>query len=267
MQVLRGQGYEVRGIDLAPPIDADEDTIRLDLRDAASLNDVLAGCDALIHFGSPPEDNGRSTSEAFHMLAVAGFNVFQAAKNVGIRRIAWASSIEVYGDLRTHPGLPVTEESPVAPPGIYGCSKLLLERLAEDYCRWHGMAIAGLRLGRIIYDNEAGRAKLKRFVDDEALGHDCLWSYVDARDVATACVAWLESDHPGAEIFNLAAANVHQDVSMTELLGRHGYAGMPVGSTEGEDRTLFSTRKIRDRLGWAERYDWHDILDGTPGDA
>ena len=73
-----------------------------------------------------------------------------------------------------------------------------------------------------------GRAKLKRFVDDEKLGNDCLWSYIDARDVGTACLAWLESDLPGAEVFNLAARNLHQDVPVVELLKRHGYAGVDV---------------------------------------
>ena len=29
-----------------------------------------------------------------------------------------------------------------------------LEQLAEHYCRWYGMSIAGFRLSRIIYDNE-----------------------------------------------------------------------------------------------------------------
>ena len=47
---------------------------------------------------------------------------------------------------------------------------------------------------RIIYDNEAGRAKLKQVVEDDGWGSDCLWAYVDARDVARACLAWIESE-------------------------------------------------------------------------
>ena len=260
--VLRQAGYEVIGIDLKPPDPFGEpDYYQLDLRDAAGVNDAFGGADGVVHFGSVPGDANRSTTEAFQMLTVAGFNVFQAARNVGVKRVAWASSIEVYGDFCEHPHLPATEESVLAPPGIYGCSKLLLERLAEDYCRWYGMAIAGFRLSRIIYDSSVGRAKLQQFVDDEARGGDCLWSYIDARDVATACQTWLESDHPGAEVFNLAAENVHQEVPMAQLLKKHGYGEMPVQEWAGEDGTLFSTRKIRDLLGWRARYDWREILD------
>ena len=259
--VLQERGYEVVRLDLHPWTEADGlGYVRLDLRNADGVNDVLAGADGVIHFGSPPGDAWFSTTEAFHQVATAGFNVFQAAKNVGIKRIAWASSIEVYGDFKSHPSLPVTEESPLAPPGIYGCSKILLERLAEDYCRWHGMSIAGFRLSRIIYDNDNGRAKLKRFVEGEEMGYDCLWSYVDARDVGAACLAWLEADHQGAEVFNLAAANVHQEVGAADLLKRHGYEGFAVPALDAPDRTLFSTAKIRAMLGWEERYDWRDII-------
>ena len=259
--VLQARGYEVLRLDLHPWTEADGlGYVGHDLRRAEGLGDVLAGADGVIHFGSPPGDAWFSTTEAFHQVATAGFNVFQAARNVGIKRIAWASSIEVYGDLKSHPALPVTEESPLAPPGIYGCSKILLERLAADYCRWHGMSIAGFRLARIIYDNDYGRAKLRRLVEEEALGDDCLWAYVDARDVGTACLAWLEADHQGAEVFNLAAANVHQAVDAADLLKRHGYENFAVPAHNAAADTPFSTAKIRRLLGWKARYDWRAII-------
>ena len=259
--VLQERGYDVVRLDLHPWTEAEGlGYVQLDLRNAEGVNDVFAGADGVIHFGSPPADAWFSTTEAFHLLATAGFNVFQAARNVGIKRIAWASSIEVYGDFKTHPSLPVTEENPLAPPGIYGCSKILLERLAEDYCRWHGMSIAGFRLSRIIYDSDYGRARLKRFVEDEALGGDCLWSYIDARDVGTACLAWLEADHQGAEVFNLAAANVHQEASQADLLKKYGYERFSIPPLDAPDNTLFSSAKIRALLGWKEQHDWRDIL-------
>lgn len=234
--------------------------VQLDLRDAAGVNDLLAGADGLVHFGSPPADSMYSTTEAFHHVAVAGFNLFQAAANTGVTRVAWASSIEVYGNLTRHPSLPVTEQSPLSPPGIYGSSKLLLERLAIDFSTWHNIAFAGFRLARIIYDNPNGRTKLHRLAADPAMGADCLWAYVDARDVATACLAWLESERPGAEVFNLAAANIHLEADTPVLLQEHGYGHLAAPQLETADSTPFSTSRVREMLGWNERYDWRESL-------
>ena len=259
--VLQERGYEVVRTDLHPWTNAEAaGYVQLDLRQAEGVNDVFAGADGVIHFGSPPADAWFSTTEAFHHVTVAGFNVFQAAKNVGIKRIAWASSIEAYGDFKTHASLPATEESPLAPPGIYGSSKIILERLAQDYCRWHGMSIAGFRLSRIIYDSDSGRAKLKQIVEDEGWGQDCLWSYIDARDVATACIAWLEADQQGAEEFNLAAENIHQEANTIDLLQKYGYTNFSIAQLETPDATLFSTAKIRSMLDWKAEYDWRDII-------
>ena len=258
--VLQQHGYDVVGVDVHPWTDADGlNYVQLDLRDAAGVNDVFAKADAIVHFGSPPADAWLSATEAFHQVATAGFNVFQAASNLGIKRIVWASSIEVYGDFKDHPALPATEESPLAPPGIYGGAKILLERLAADYSRWHGMSIAGFRLSRIVYDNEKGRAKLQHLLTDETFGDDCLWSYIDARDVGTACLAWLESRHQGAELFNLAAKNVHSETTTAELLKQHGYAHLTSPRLDSADDTPFSTAKIRALLGWQEQYDWRKI--------
>ncbi|MDP6698731.1 MAG: NAD(P)-dependent oxidoreductase [Candidatus Latescibacteria bacterium] len=260
--ILAERGYEVLRTDVHPWTDADGlGYVQLDLRDAAGVNDIFAGADAVVHFGSPPADAWLSTTEAYHQVASAGFNVFQAATNTGVKRIAWASSIEVYGDIREHPALPVSEDSPLAPPGIYGAAKLLLERLARDYARWHGLASAGFRLSRIIYDNETGRAKLRSLVADEAFGFDCLWSYIDARDVGAACLAWLESDLPGAEVFNLAAVDVHQKIATADLLAAHGYGHLPSPSLADARQTPFSTAKIRAMLNWRESHNWREIIE------
>lgn len=261
VRVLREAGYEILGIDRVAADQGESDYIQLDLADAAGVNDALSSVDAVVHFGSVPGTGNMTTTEGFHNVAVAGFNVFQAAKNVGIQRIVWASSVETYGDYHQLPRLPVTEESPLAPPGIYGASKVLLESLARDYCRWYGLSIAGFRLTRIIYDNDFGRAKLKRFTDNEGLGHDSLWSYVDARDVGTACQAWLESDHQGCEVFNVGADNVHVNTPTAQLLQKYDYVNKEIVGDYGEFETLFSSQKLRSMLHWTHRYDWKQIVE------
>ena len=80
--------------------------------------------------------------------------------------------------------------------------------------------------------------------------------------MATACLAWLESEQQGAEVFNLAAANVHLDTDTCQLLREFGYGHLAATELETPDQTPFSTAKFRAMLGWKERYDWRDILTG-----
>jgi nucleoside-diphosphate-sugar epimerase len=256
---LRAGGYEVIGVDVLPPPPGQPNYVQLDLREASRVNDVFGGADGIVHFGSRPSDQNMSASEAFHAIAVAGFNVFQAAKNVGVKRIAWASSIEVYGDLRKQ-RLPLTEDAPLAPPSIYGSCKVLLETLARDFARWHGLAVASLRLTRIIYNSPEGVAKLKRLADSPDTGADCLWSYVDARDVASACQMWLESEVCGAHEFNLGADDVHHEVDSMRLLRGHGYGAAKMPALKHEHQSPLSSARIRSVLGWSEQYKWQQIL-------
>jgi len=207
VRVLREAGYDVLGLDLKPAGTDDIGYVGADVLDGDGLNDLVAGTDGVVHFGSYPTDQWTSWSEAFRNITVGGFNVFQACANVGVKRIACASSIMVYGDMAQQPHFPVTEDNPHMPISIYGTSKVLLERLAGDYCRWHGMSIAAFRLGRIVYE-DSFESRLKPHIESDASAADDLWSYVDARDVATACQAWLESDVRGFKAFNIADEDV-----------------------------------------------------------
>lgn len=255
VSVLRAAGYDVLGVDSQPADVSDTAFVRLDLRDGAGLNDVFAGADGVVHFGSFPTDTWSSATEAFHNLMVGGFNVLQAAANTRVSRLVMASSIMVYGDMLQQPRLPITEESPLAPQSIYGSSKRLLEDLAADYCRWHGMSVAAFRLGRIVYEG-CFDWRLKKHTESDASAVSVLWCYVDARDVGTACQAWLESDRQGFEPFNVAADNVCVETP-TRTLVRQFFphlGDLPAGI--GDQQTPFDNGKLRRLLGWQARHDW-----------
>ena len=121
VQVLCELGYEVRELDIenrGVTARGWETYKQVDLTNAAAVNDAFAGAMGVVHFGSFPGDGQLSDTDAWHNFMSAGFNVFNAAKNCGIKRIAWASSIEIYGDITQHPSLPCTEESPLEPVTI-----------------------------------------------------------------------------------------------------------------------------------------------------
>jgi len=257
VRVLRDHGWDVTGVDLAMPGPTDAGYKRADVLDGVALNDLFAGAYGVVHFGSVPTDNFTSWTECFRNVMQGGFNVLQACANVGVGRIVFASSMEVYGDLKRQPRLPITEGSPRVPGSIYGSAKRMLEDLAADYTRWHGMAIAGLRLGRIIYEN-SWSWRQRPHTESRAACVDCLWNYVDARDVARACHLWLASELEGSRVYNLAADDVCVDAPVAELLAEF-YPDMPMEEKLDEFETPFQSKAIQRDLGWHAQIGWRDI--------
>ena len=255
VKVFRDAGYDVLGIDLKPCGMLETGYRQLDLQDGAGVHDVFAGSDAVVHFGSLPTDCWTSWEFAYRNLALGGYHVLQAAANLGIKRLVLASSPTMYGDYHQVPYLPVDEQTPVRPQGIYGAVKQNLESLAAHYVRWHNMAIAALRPTRIVYEGSY-EWRFRHFTENNAAAEDALWSYVDARDVATACLAWVESDREGLEAFNVAADDVCVKTPTRQLL-REFYPHLEDIRAELPNRTgLIDCTKLKQMLRWQPQHDW-----------
>lgn len=109
-----------------------------DLLDAASLTPAMAGAECVFHlaanadvrFGTahPRKDLEQNT--------IATFNVLEAMRANGVRRIAFASTGSIYGE----PGVfPTPEDAPFPiQTSLYGASKLAGEGLIAAYCEGFG---------------------------------------------------------------------------------------------------------------------------------
>lgn len=263
VHVLQAAGYDVLGLDLTLPGHHEGGYRRADVLESAGLHELFVGADAVVHFASLPTDNWTSANECYRNLMFGGYNVLQACALSGVKRVVQASSIEVYGDLHQQPRLPITEDSPLSPASIYGTAKVMLERLAADFCRWHGMSVAALRLGRIIYEN-SWPWRLKPHTEERARSADCLWCYVDARDVGHACRLWLESDIPGFRPFNVSAGDVCIETPTAELVHQF-FPGVPVDGSFGEYECPFSSVAICQSLDWQPQYNWRAIRSESEG--
>ena len=94
---------------------------------------------------------GESMSDPglYYRINVGGAQaVADAALAGGVGALVFSSTCAVYG---TPARLPITEATPKAPINPYGASKLMAERLLEDYDMAHGLRFAALR-----YFNAAG---------------------------------------------------------------------------------------------------------------
>lgn len=120
-----------------------ETFVACDLADRAAVNDLVAGCDGIIHLG------GVSIEKPFDMLLDANilgaYNLFEAARAHGQPRIIFASSNHVIGYYQREDKLD-THCLP-RPDSLYGVSKVFGENLARMYFDKFGQECLSIRIG------------------------------------------------------------------------------------------------------------------------
>lgn len=72
-------------------------------------------------------------------------NIFEAARQSGIKHLAYASSIAVYGPAEVYPPEPIVHAAPFDPRTLYGVYKQANERTAAIYWQDYGLSSIALR--------------------------------------------------------------------------------------------------------------------------
>jgi nucleoside-diphosphate-sugar epimerase len=264
--VVRGlleRDHDVLGVDLVAPRAELSSFLRVDVTEPGQAFESLAGADAVVHLAAIPA-GGIATEEAtFRTNMLSTYNVFEAARVLGLQRVVWASSETILGlpfDREQPAYAPIDEEHPPYPESSYALSKLLSEELARQLHRWTGTPFVALRFSNIIEPEDYER--FPSFWADARLRRWNLWGYVDARDVAESCVLALERDVDGAEHFIIAAADTVMNRPSRELMAEV-YPEVPYRPTSGEFDSLLSSEKARTMLGYSPRHSWRDQVDAS----
>jgi UDP-glucose 4-epimerase len=119
--------------------------VRGDLRDPDAVARAVRGVEVVFHQAAL-NSNPRSIKEPGPTNAVnVGGTVLllEAARKAGVRRLVYASSSSVYGELS--PVLPKTEELPLLPKAPYGVSKLAAELYCRVFAQVYGFETVSLR--------------------------------------------------------------------------------------------------------------------------
>lgn len=111
-------------------IPEDVSFIEGDIRDYSTVHDAMSSCDIVYHLAAQSNVMGavNDPDYSFTSNVVGTYYVLKSAAAVGINRIVFTSSREVYGEVEK---LPVTEDQPTTPKNPYGASKVA----GEAYCR------------------------------------------------------------------------------------------------------------------------------------
>ncbi len=260
---LRDEGHEVTNLDRTGA--RERGFIQIDLADYGQVVDAFLGIDdrhtgfdAVVHLAAIPAPGILPDAATFHNNMLSTYNVFQAARRAGIKRIVYASSETVLGlpfDIDP-PYIPVDEEYPARPESTYSLVKHLEEQMAIQLTRWDPeLSITAFRFSNVM--DPADYAAFPSFDADATLRKWNLWGYIDGRDGGQAVLRALENAKPGFEAFIIAAADTVMSRSSTELAAEV-FPGVTVTKDVAEHETLLSIDKARRLLGFDPEFSWRD---------
>ncbi len=119
-------------LDVRAPPNRGETYIQGSVLDRSKLQDYFRGSDCIVHIAAwhgIHEDRGKKNAYDFFDLNVRGtFEVFEAAASLGIDKVIYISTTSVR-----------------RPDTLYGRSKILAERIAEDYAKFKNLNVITLR--------------------------------------------------------------------------------------------------------------------------
>lgn len=258
--------YKVLNVDLDLPEESICPTVRADLSDYAQVLEAVLGgvdehkgpLDAVVHLAAIPAPGQFTNSRTFKNNVPSSYNVFEAARQAGIKNVVFASSETVLGlpfD-RPPPYAPLDEEYAPRPETAYSLGKLLDETMAAQFCRWDpALKMVGLRFSNVM-DVEDYKA-FPRFDADPRLRKWNLWGYIDARDGAQAVRRALEAEFKGFEAFIIANADTVMSRSNASLLAEV-YPDVPIKGSLSPNGTLLSIDKARRMLGYEPQHSWRN---------
>lgn len=257
-------GYEVINADAVAPVEALCPFVKVDVCDMAQVQELFAGMDwdhrrgvdAIVHLAAVPMPGKVPNADVFRINTVSTYNVFEAARRLGIRNVVWASSETLLGlpyDIKP-PYLPVDEECEARPETAYSLSKLMGEQLAQQFCRWDPeLKIVCLRLSNVMELDEY--ELFPDFEKNPAGRRFNLWGYIDARDGAQSIRRSLASQLKGAHVFVIANDDTVMSRPTASLVEEY-FPDVPYRGSKAGNQTLLSIRKAREVLAYEPQYSW-----------
>ncbi|MGJ7545972.1 NAD-dependent epimerase/dehydratase family protein [Variovorax sp. LT1R16] len=128
---------------MAPASGAHEEVVPCDLSDKVAVDALVAGCDAIVHFGGVSVE--RPFEEVLEANIKGVFHIYEAARRHGVKRVVFASSNHVTGFYRQDEAIDATALR--RPDGYYGLSKSFGEDMAQFYFDRWGIETVSIRIG------------------------------------------------------------------------------------------------------------------------
>ncbi len=248
----------------------DFELIEADLLDSGALERAFAGKDFVFHLAANPDVRLGAENTRVHLEqnVMATYNVLEAMRRAGVRRIAFTSTSTIYGEAKV---VPTPEDfGPLMPISLYGASKLSCEALISSYCHTFEMQSWIFRFANIVGERGT-HGVLVDFIrklcinpkELEILGSGKQRkSYLEVKDCVQAMLHCIERSHDETNVFNIGSCDSVDVTQIANIVAeRMGLSGVKYRYTGGIDGRgwkgdvkvmLLSIEKIK-RLGWTPR--------------
>ena len=165
-RLLAGVYPMLRLSDRAPitELAAGQEFVAAELDDAAALDKAVAGVEGIIHLGGMSVEADWPT--ILHSNIIGTYNLFEAARRHGVRRVVFASSNHAIGFYRRSRRIG-TDHLP-RPDTRYGVSKAFGESLGALYADKFGLSVLCIRIGNFD-DQPVDKRRLSIWIHPEDL--------------------------------------------------------------------------------------------------
>lgn len=208
-----------------------------------------------------PED------ETFRVNVMGTYYIADAARKLGVRVIAHASTMSTLGvsprtSKLTIPvnTMPVDESHPLWGENTYSLSKILNEETLLGFARGYGVQMVVMRLMHVYMPHRGEEAAIQMRLGQPAApytpGNFTVWEYLDARDAAAAYRLAVEAKNLDPfERFFLATDRMCVE-EHRELAARYYPHLADQAARMGPDDLILSIRRIRSKLGYVPKHSW-----------
>jgi uronate dehydrogenase len=165
-KLLKGVYRELRLSDIVvpDPLAPDETFVEADLADIGAVERIVGGVDGIVHLGGVSIEK---PWETIHPANIVGcYNLFEAARRHGVKRIVFASSNHAVGFYRRRRR--IGTDAPVRPDSRYGVSKAFGEALGAFYADKFGIGVLCIRIGNVA-DRPVDLRRLSIWISPEDL--------------------------------------------------------------------------------------------------
>ncbi len=256
-------GYDVLNVDISPSREPVCNTVKANLENLGEIYGILSNADAVVHIAAIPRPGEHPNEVVYRNNVMSTYNILEASAGLGIKKVAIASSESSYGIcFAINPFgpqyIPIDEDHPQLPQDCYGLSKVVNEMAAGMFNRRTGMQVVSLRLGNVIEPEDY--SKFPGFIHYPENRKRILWSYIDARDAASAFRLAVEANGLNAVALNIAADITSMDMKSRDLMAECYPDVKDFRKPLEGYETLLSNEKAKRLLGWRPVHIWRNYV-------